>query len=183
MTTTAPNSPQPWYREPFAWLVLGIPAATIIWCIILYNVAVSQPVHMVSDDYYNDGMGINQELHRDRQAAALGISAGIAFAENGEIRIELQSPRQLPWQDLSLELIHPTLGQQDRALTASLQQGLDQADDATTAVYIAQAPQLMNGRWYLDLRDPQNQWRLKGEATLPRSSHVTLNPRRDPVAP
>ncbi|TVP54817.1 MAG: nitrogen fixation protein FixH [Halomonadaceae bacterium] len=183
MTLPEPNSPQPWYREPFAWLVLGIPAATIVWCIILYNIAVSQPVNMVSDDYYNDGMGINREVRRDRLASTLGISANITFTANGEIQILLESPRQLPWQVLALELIHPTLGDQDRALTASLQHSSEPVSGQYTAQYRVQSPDLMNGRWYLDLRDPENQWRLKGETTLPGMASVTLKPQRGPLYP
>jgi len=164
------DTARPWYREPYAWLVVGIPGVTVIWCTILYNIATSQPIGLVSDDYYNEGMGINREVYRDRHAAALDLNAQVTFGEDGDIQIRLQSEKGDRWETLSVELIHPTLEEYDRSLSADYQ---------GNHVYHIDNKEMINGRWYLDIRDPDNRWRLKGETTLPGQRTVTLSPRRE----
>ncbi|MEM7764377.1 MAG: hypothetical protein AAF290_09870 [Pseudomonadota bacterium] len=34
---------RPWYREPMVWLMLGIPAATVLGCLFTIYLAVTHP--------------------------------------------------------------------------------------------------------------------------------------------
>jgi len=40
---------QAWYRNPWVWLVIAIPAATVIGCLITVYLAISNP-HTIVDD-------------------------------------------------------------------------------------------------------------------------------------
>ncbi len=167
------ETPRPWYREPYFWMVVGIPAAAIVWSAFLLSVALNHQISMVSDDYYDEGMGINRELSRDIEAARLGMSAELHFREDNTLEIQLSSDEDRDWSELKVELLHPTLGDRDQELTAQ---------SAGDNRYRVQVEQLIHGRWYLDVRDADNQWRLKGETVLPQDEPITLRPQRDAPA-
>lgn len=40
---------QSWYRNPWVWLLIAIPAATVIGCMITVYLAISHP-HTIVDD-------------------------------------------------------------------------------------------------------------------------------------
>ena len=112
------ESPRPWYKEPWVWFILAIPGSAIIWSIFLFNVALSHQVSMVSDDYYDEGMGINRELSRDVEAARLGMSAELRFRDDNTLEIQLHADADQDWGGLQVELLHPTLGDRDQKVTA-----------------------------------------------------------------
>ena len=164
------ETPRPWYREPYVWMLIAVPGAAILWSAFLLSVAMNQQVSMVSDDYYDEGMGINRELSRDVEAARLGMSAELRFRDDNTLEIQLYSDADQDWDGLQVELLHPTLGDRDQKLTAQ---------SAGDNRYRVKVEQLIHGRWYLDVRDADNQWRLKGETVLPQDEAVTLEPQRD----
>ncbi|WP_165854960.1 FixH family protein [Marinobacter sp. JSM 1782161] len=154
----------PWYKQFWLWFVLAIPAVTILWCIFMITVAVQTRGSMVSDDYSRDGLGINMELARDRKAADLGLNGNIRFDER-RVALTLQDGDGFPF--LVLNLSHPTLSEKDRRL--QLQPVRDGRYETTLATPL-------EGRWYLDLRGPDNSWRLKGQAALPSDVALPLRP-------
>ncbi|WP_166255459.1 FixH family protein [Marinobacter salicampi] len=162
---TTENTVAPWYRQPWFWFLLIFPGASIIWCTIAITVAMNSNNSMVTDDYSKEGRGINMEIARDQKAIDLNLQAGLSFTD-AELRLAIEGPadqRQAPY--LILNLYHPTLDTRDR--TIQLQQtGIGQ--------YRAELPRNLDGRWYLDLRGPSNDWRLKGEVTLPATSTLNL---------
>lgn len=167
MTDNAYNAPGPWYRQGWLWFVLAIPAVTIVLCIVMIAVAVRTQGSMVSDDYYKDGLGINMELARDRAAADLSLAGAVQFTPR-RVRLNLEeNGRNANVDFLVLNLSHPTLEERDRRLT------LKPVGDG---VYETDLTAPLEGRWYMDLRGPDNRWRLKGEAALPASETLPLRP-------
>jgi len=43
---------RPWYREPWPWVLIAIPASAVIWSVFLIFVSFDQQVSMVEDDDY-----------------------------------------------------------------------------------------------------------------------------------
>ncbi|NOX69799.1 MAG: hypothetical protein GXP15_11475 [Gammaproteobacteria bacterium] len=41
---------EPWYRNPWVWLVIAIPSLTVVGCIFTIYLALANPEHLVSDD-------------------------------------------------------------------------------------------------------------------------------------
>ncbi|BES71074.1 FixH family protein [Marinobacter nanhaiticus D15-8W] len=163
----ATDNPGPWYKQFWPWFVLAIPAITIVWCIFMITVAVSSQGAMVNDDYYKEGLAINMELARDRLAADRGLAGAVQFEDN-QIRMELdEAGKPVNFDFLILDMAHPTLEQQDRRL---------QLQRVGDGIYEASLPRPLEGRWYLELRGPTNDWRLKGEAALPASMPLKLAP-------
>ncbi|MEP1216269.1 MAG: FixH family protein [Marinobacter sp.] len=162
---TENTSAGPWYRQPWLLFLLIFPGAAIVWCTVAITVALNTDNSMVTDDYSKEGRGINMEIARDQAAKDLGLSAEMAFKER-EISLSMNTSEgtsDFPY--LILNLFHPTIAERDRTI---------QFRAMGEGQYVANLNQPIEGRWYFDLRGPDNNWRLKGESTLPSEHPLTL---------
>ena len=157
----------PWYRQPWFWFLTIAPLSAITFSMFMLVVASNMDDTMVSDDYSKEGRGINLEIARDQVAKEMGLSADMAF-EDRSILLNVntqQGPADFPY--LVLNLFHPTLAQRDRTI---------QFRSDGNGHYTGAMQHDINGRWYYDLRGPDNQWRLKGEAWLPAEGNLHMGP-------
>ncbi len=152
--------------NPYLWLVWGLPAAVVIAGIATVLIAFHDPDPLISDDYYRDGLAINQNVEADKRALLLQLSATIRQQSN---RIELQLSGNLPFPtQLKLEFEHPTRVQQDRHWQLSHREnGWYHVDDA------ALTPDLQSGNWYITLTPPDEVWRLRSNANFADEIHLT----------
>jgi hypothetical protein len=44
------NEREPWYRNPWVWLLIAIPSLTVAGCMLTIYLAVTHPHILVSDD-------------------------------------------------------------------------------------------------------------------------------------
>ena len=147
---------QPWYREPWPWILMAGPAAVIVAGAVTIWLAVSSSDGLVADDYYKRGLAINQELRRDQAALNLGISAGIE-ARGGVLRVRLTARGAAP-EALFAELVHATRAGHDQRL---------RLPRVAPGIYETGLPELPAGRWRIVLEDPRGEWRLTPTLTLP----------------
>lgn len=162
---TENTSTGPWYRQPWLLFLLIFPGAAIIWCTIAITVALNTQNSMVTDDYSKEGRGINMEIARDQAAKDLGLSAEMAFKDR-EINLSMDTTDgRADYPYLILNLFHPTIAERDRTI---------QFRAVGEGQYVANLNQSIEGRWYFDLRGPDNDWRLKGESDLPSDRPLTL---------
>ncbi|MDX1756568.1 MAG: FixH family protein [Marinobacter sp.] len=167
---TQENAVSPWYRQPWFWFLLIFPTAAILWCAVMITVAINTENAMVTDDYSKEGKAINLELARDTRAAELGLVANLDFSGQ-QVQVVLTSDAaDTAYPYLVLQVFHPTLEERDRTI---------QLSPVSEQDYAGQLPRDMDGRWYLDLRGPDNDWRLKGEMTLPASTPLVLGAAAD----
>jgi len=155
----------PWYKQPWFWFLTIAPLSAITFSMFMLVVASNMKDTMVSDDYSKEGRGINLEIARDRAAAEMGLSADMTF-ENRSILLDVntqQGPADYPY--LILNLFHPTLAQNDRTI---------QFQSDGNGHYTGTILQDIEGRWYYELRGPDNQWRLKGEVWLPSDGDLHM---------
>jgi len=155
----------PWYRQPWFWFLTIFPLAAIIWCLVMIVVASNMKDTMVTDDYSKEGRGINLEIARDKLAYEMGMVGEVNF-DNRQVTLKLNTdngPAQFPY--VVLNLFHPTLAGRDRTIQFSNEGG---------GYYSGTMNQDIEGRWYYDLRGPDNKWRLKGEAKLPAEDGLTI---------
>lgn len=155
---------RPWYREPWPWLIMSGPALVVVaGCYTLW-LAIASSDGLVADDYYKQGLAINQTLTRERAAIAANYEARVMFASGGEqVRI-LLSGRDVP-RVLVMRLMHPT-----RA-------GLDYAtrlEAAGAGVYDGPLALPARGRWRVSIEDEQATWRLTGEFHAPADAPIVL---------
>jgi uncharacterized protein len=137
----------PWYREPWPWILMSGPAAAIVAGAATIWIAVASADGLVAEDYYKQGLAINKLLAREEAARELGLSAEIRL-EPGRIAVHLQ-------------------GQSPEALFAHLAHGTRAGHDlrvrlARTAAgaYEAELPPLAAGRWHIVIEDARGTWRI-----------------------
>jgi uncharacterized protein len=161
---------RPWYREPWPWLLMAGPVTAVIAGFVTLWLAIKSDDGLVADDYYKQGLAINQVLHRDRTAAERKYAATILFNfDNQRLRVMLRSGEgaALPAQ-LRLKVVHPTRPGADQFVELSA---------GGAGLFDGAIKRLGAGRWLLILEDTQQTWRLTGEMRVPDEEEVVLRPR------
>jgi uncharacterized protein len=144
---------RPWYREPMVWLVVAIPALTVVGGLTTVVIAHLRSDVVVADEYRQQGLAIGHDPTRDRAAQRLGIRAGLAL-EGGTLSVRLDPGTAALPSELVVLLSHATRAEQDRLVTLQ----------ATAAgAYSAPLPPLAPGHWYLEVSPRDRGWRLTGE--------------------
>ncbi len=164
-TMSDQSSVKPWYRQRWLWFVLSIPIASVILSSIMIFFAVSGKDSLVNDNYYKDGLAINQTIEQDQLAKKLDLLPVISIAENGEILVQEEALKTGKEPFLILKLVHPTIGDFDQEIR------LLPSANGYVGNLESNAPE---GRWYLSLLAHDARWRIREELVFPVSQH-TLN--------
>ena len=145
---------QPWYKQRWPWILMAGPAIVIVAGFVTFWLAFTSNDGLVTDDYYKQGLAVNQQLQRDHAATDLGLHADVMRAGlNLRLLIGADSVAQLP-EEITLKVAHPT------------RSGLDQAVKMVSegqGVYSGKLVEEISGRWLVTLEDPSGKWRLHGE--------------------
>lgn len=160
---SAPTS-KPWYREPWPWFLISLPATAVIAGLATVWIAYQSADGLVVGDYYKAGLAINQTLARDDAARALDLTATLTH-EAGALGITLTGRLQDFPDQLKLTLAHPT------------RQGMDQTlvlNHAGGGHYRTSMPAMSAGKWHAELTEPASTWRLSGVLHTPIGVPVTL---------
>lgn len=155
MNETPSSTPLPWYRHRWPWLLMAGPAIVVVAGFVTLVLALRSNDGLVSDDYYKQGLGINQTTARDQAAARLGLQAQLMLGGN-ELRVMLRATdaaTALP-ETLSLRLMHPTRSGEDQVLSLRRQAG---------DLYSGRLERPLSGRWRVSIEDDGRMWRLTGD--------------------
>ncbi|MDA0977305.1 MAG: FixH family protein [Proteobacteria bacterium] len=152
---------QPWYRHPWVWFVFCVPFSAVAFGIVMFVSANTSPDDLVVDDYYKEGMGINQLLQQDGRAREMSAAAEmLVMTPDGLVMSVAAGSDQLV-----LSAYHVT----DRSKDLTVP--LNRIDDRYTAQSAALSTMLSQpGVWYLEIRDPLNGWRLRQRVESPLAS-------------
>ena len=162
-----PDNSRPWYRQIWPWVLIAIPGSSVVGGILMIYLAMTGSNHLVKDSYYKDGMAINRQLDRDRLAEKLGLEARIDFdVLEGTIIVVLPGVEEYA---LEAELFHPT--DRTRDLKSTLFRG-----NGENEIFQGNFDAPLDGRWYIELRDLGNEWRLRDEVILPATSAIVIKP-------
>lgn len=160
---SAPAS-KPWYREPWPWFLISLPATAVIAGLTTLWIAATSADGLVVGDYYKAGLAINQTLARDDAARALALTATLKN-EEGALTLTLSGRLPAYPDQLGLTLVHPTRQGMDQTLALS---------HAGSGHYRTSLPTLPAGKWHAQLSDAASTWRLSGVLYTPFSQPVTL---------
>lgn len=142
---------RPWYKEPYVWMLIGVPLSSVIVGSFFIFLAASSKDSLVRDNYYKDGMAINQLLQWEKKAKSLDIK--LSFKVDGNnASVSILNSRQTPPNTLTLKLSHPTLKEKDRDVF--LQHSKD-------GEFIGFIDSLENSRFYVMVESPEQMWRVK----------------------
>lgn len=145
---------QPWYKQPWPWLLMTGPFVVVVAGFVTAWLAIRSNDGLVVDDYYKQGLAINQQLQRDQRAGELGVQAQV-LRSGMQLRVMMTgvgAAGQL--EKLTLRLTHPTRAGMDQAVDLAAEgQGFFSGKLSTE----------ISGRWHVVLEDPSGQWRLQGD--------------------
>lgn len=162
---TAPAlDPKPWYREPWPWFLISLPATAVIAGVTTVWIASTDADGLVTGDYYKAGLAINQTLAREQAASALALSATLN-REDGALSLQLNGRLSAHPQQVTVRLAHPTRSGHDHAIVM---------DHAGNGRYRAALPDLPAGKWLVELTDAASAWRLSGVLYAPLDHRVIL---------
>ena len=93
----------PWYRCTWPWVLISIPFAAVLFGILMIYMVTRYPDDLMVDNYYKEGMAINQSLAMDAAAQALNVEASLLKLESGQIQFAI---RGVTDSVVVLELFH-----------------------------------------------------------------------------
>ena len=157
----------PWYKYKLVWFLIAIPLASVLAGINMLYLAVNTDDGLVVDDYYKEGIAINQRLERDKRAVDLGLSANLAIEETGDlIRLQFDKGQLAAYpEQLTLHLQHATQADRDQFLP------LVPAPDGQYLGYLKEP--IKEGMWYLVLATKD--WRLVHHVRWRDGINIHLN--------
>jgi len=150
-TQASLDSPRPWFREPWVWLIIALPASAVLGGIVTIWIAVESDDGLVQDDYYKHGMEINRTLDRDKAAIRYNLVADVKISEpQNNIQISLDANDQfISPSSIKLSFLHPTIKGHDQILVFR---------STGENIYAGLMPSLIQGNWYLQIE--ADDWRL-----------------------
>lgn len=172
MMPATDKTPSPWYRHRWPWILMAGPFAVVLAGGVTAYLAVSSNDGLVEDDYYKQGLAVNQIAARDHRAGELGMVADLSLGPGGALVSAKLSARSgaaggtaFPPR-LFLRLVHPTRPGGDQRVAL-------QADEPGR--YVGKLTMPLAGRWHVALEDEAKEWRLTGEWNVDRATSVTLS--------
>jgi len=165
MTTPSIQNAKPWYREPWPWFLMALPATSVVVGLAFAWTAVVTNDGLVTEDYYKQGQMVGETLVQSRRAAELGIAAGLRLT-NDSIRIRLTARRaDMPMPPaLIVMLSHPTRAGQDQ------KSFLKPVGDA----YVGSLQTPASGHRLVLIEDEAKTWRLMGSVVLPAANETVI---------
>lgn len=156
----------PWYKQGWPWALITIPLLTIIACGVTIYIAFNTDDSLVKDNYYKEGLAINQSIDRVNQANLLALVAKIEIDKTSNLlHLNLSSNQSLP-ETLIIEFSHPTLQSKDQRFELASLTGGD---------YAAELKQIENAYWHISLEDQTKSWLLKTRWLYPENSSLVID--------
>ncbi|MCF7982250.1 MAG: FixH family protein [Pseudomonadales bacterium] len=157
---------KPWYRQFWPWFLIMPPLAAVIGGIITIWLAVNNDAPLVTKNYYQDGLTINQQLKRNQIAVEKKISATLLFAEaEQQLTLYLQGDISTP-NSLRLKLTAPLDQKKDIGF---------QLSPVNQHLFRSELSNTLSGRYYISISPEDNLWHLQGEIRLPSNSAIVIS--------
>ncbi|MDR5866632.1 FixH family protein [Halomonas koreensis] len=167
--TAEHESIPPWYKQFWPWFLIGLLGSSVTFSLVYLAFSLHYYDGTVAQDYYKEGLAINEQIAKQEQAQALGLAATLrADPATGDLVVDLAG-EQHP-ERLVLKLIFPTESARDRTL---------ELEHVRAGRYVTMLEEPLRYRWYLHLQPAEGQqadWRLTGEARFPTEDEIALVP-------
>ena len=115
MMNTTGKDTQPWYREPWPWLLMIGPVVVIVAGVFTAWLAIRSSDGLVTEDYYKKGLKADQTIARSDRAAKLGVVAYLRVtAETLSLRLAATAKDFKAPDRLVVTVSHPTRAGHDQ---------------------------------------------------------------------
>ena len=154
--------PPAWYCQRWPWLLVAGPFLVVVASLASAWIAVKSDDGVVAEDYYRQGLLINQKLARTAAVAKQAPGATISFEADRRIRIHLYGVAQAP-SHLQLTLARPGEHRDEHRVSLARVDGGEWA---------GAMPDLASGRWIVTLESET--WRLPMTTVVSPLREMTL---------
>lgn len=159
---------QPWYKYFWPWFIIAIPVITVAANLWFIQMSLSRGDSKVNDNYYKEGLAINQVVEADQEALAAGLTAELELdAKTGLVKVRMPAGKHL--EQLAMAINHPMEASYDMVLALASKDG---------QIFEGRAPKPLNySRWYVEISGlvDGKKWRLRGEWNIAQNQ-LTLEP-------
>lgn len=157
---------EPWQRNPWVWLLIMIPASSVLFGIVMLSTATLYPDDLVADDYYKDGMAINEQLGREDRARELNIGVRITV-KDGEVLVSTRA------SDSAVMVSLRHVVDSDRDIETLMVRRADGTFTATDDVLFDTLT--ATGVWYLEAAGLDDGWLIRRRVTTPLTGIEVVN--------
>lgn len=161
---TQTTDTKPWYKHPWPLFFAALPTIAVVAGLTTFWIAARTTDGLVAEDYYKEGLSIQEDINRLDLAKRLGIRGTLAVTSE---QLVFKPDERAPVEDpqLLLSFVHPTRAGQDQTIVIARH----------GAVYSANMPSaILMGAWKFQLENAQKTWRIVGVAHLPETAPVVL---------
>lgn len=162
---------KPWHSYPLVWMMISIPFSAVIMGVIMIWLAIDTDDGLVADDYYKQGLAINDVIVLDKKASELALSAVIQFDSDSKV-INVQFDKGMLGDypaSLQLNFQHATRADSDISITLSHGMG-DQ--------YIGYLDKpISEGVWYFEVSNSdavEENWKLNARSYVKSDNLIKL---------
>jgi hypothetical protein len=161
-----------WYREPWPWLLMAGPIAVVIASLATAWLAIVSDDGVVAQDYYKQGLLVNQRVKRAAPAPARPLGATIDVVPGGEVRVRIEGLAEAP-RNLRLKFARPHTATREQIVSLEPGAGGD---------YVGVLAEQASGRWVVTLESEA--WRLPTTTVDGALSRIVLGTaERKPETP
>ena len=162
---------KPWHSYPLVWMMISIPFSAVIMGVVMIWLAVDTDDGLVADDYYKQGLAINDVITLDKKASELNLSAVVQFQSSSKV-INVQFDKGLLDDypvSLELNFQHATRANSDISIT--LNHGIGDR-------YIGYLDEpITQGVWYFEVADrgkAEESWKLNARSYVKPENLIKL---------
>lgn len=139
-------------RNYWPVLLIAIPFAAVIFGIFMVTVALWFPDDLVVDDYYKDGMAINQNIDKQLLATELGVRASLVSATDDNVVFRIDNVID---NSVQLAIRHVTDSERDQTIMLL-------AGEVNEYIAVDASLEMLNekGVWYLELSGQDERWKV-----------------------
>ena len=138
------------HSKSWLWLVLGLPLAAVIGCLVTMSIAVKFQDPVVGNDYYKRGKSIHLERAGYQEAKRKNLAFSVVIHPQELILKQVSGDYYS--EDLHVNLYHPTLANKD------IKQLVKRRKDGSYRVQLAFS---LKSKRHVELQAADNTWRLK----------------------
>jgi len=156
----------PWYKHRWPWILMSGPLIVVVAASFSGWLAFTRQDALVADDYYKQGMAINQDLRRETAAASLGLNLNMVYL-----------PQSKALSGILLSFGHPLAGRLKITLAHASDPRKDIVVEATpdaTGHFEVPMGGFEPSQWKLTVENHDRQWRLNGDWKWPQDAAIEL---------
>jgi len=156
---------KPWYKQFWPWFILSLTVGVSILTLVRVAILTNHSVHLVTEDYYKKGKGINVDISRVNVTKELGIKAAV-HSDGNTVVIQFDKGELEHYPAITAMFAHRTLPDHDfsKLLTSD-----------ASGRYRLKLDSELQGPWFIELTPHDQKWLVQGRVTFPTTTPVQLS--------